>query len=150
MTSESSKFLPDTSCMVAAVCGWHEHHERAAGEINRRLDSGEAMVIAGPALVESYAVLTRLPPPYRLSAGDALRVLELSFMNVSTELAVLSEEGYRDLLLEGPRRDITGGRMYDAVILACCVAAQVDVLLTFNERDFGRLAPERLALVVPR
>jgi len=22
-------FLPDTSCMVAAVCPWHEHHDRA-------------------------------------------------------------------------------------------------------------------------
>jgi hypothetical protein len=20
-------FLPDTSCMIAAVCSWHEHHE---------------------------------------------------------------------------------------------------------------------------
>jgi len=23
--------------MLAAVCGWHEHHERAAAELNRRL-----------------------------------------------------------------------------------------------------------------
>ena len=42
-------FLPDTSCMVAALCGWHEHHVRAAAEINRRLDTKETMIVAAPA-----------------------------------------------------------------------------------------------------
>lgn len=60
--------------MVAAVCTWHEHHDRAAREIEQRLRRGEKMLVAGPALVESYAVLTRLPPPHRLSPVDALVV----------------------------------------------------------------------------
>jgi hypothetical protein len=49
--------------MVAAICGWHEHNERAARGLETRLDRGETMLIAAPALVETYAVLTRLPPP---------------------------------------------------------------------------------------
>src|SRR5439155_4456381 len=63
---------PDTSCLVAAVCAWHEHHAAAAREIERRLAAGEPMIVAAPALVESYAVLTRLPPPHRLRPADAL------------------------------------------------------------------------------
>jgi hypothetical protein len=39
-------FLPDTSCLVAGLCAWHEHHERAAREIERRLDRGESLVVA--------------------------------------------------------------------------------------------------------
>jgi hypothetical protein len=51
--------------MIAVICTGHEHHERVAKEIARRLDRGEAMIAAAPALVEAYAVLTRLPSPYR-------------------------------------------------------------------------------------
>lgn len=65
------RFLPDTNCMVAALCDWHVHHERAAGEIRRRLTDGEAMVIAAPTVIETYSVLTRLPPPHRLSPTEA-------------------------------------------------------------------------------
>lgn len=72
-------FLPDTSCMVAAVCDWHEHHERAREEIERRLDRDEVMVTAAPALVEAYAVLTRLPAPHRLSPEDALVLIDISW-----------------------------------------------------------------------
>jgi hypothetical protein len=35
------RFLPDTNCVVAALLAWHEHHERAVREIERRLDAGE-------------------------------------------------------------------------------------------------------------
>ena len=49
--------------MVAAVCGWHVRHAVAAAEIERRLDRGERMAIAARAIAETYAVLTRLPPP---------------------------------------------------------------------------------------
>jgi hypothetical protein len=39
-------FLPDTSCMVAAMCTWHVQHKPVAAELERRLARGEAMVIA--------------------------------------------------------------------------------------------------------
>jgi len=66
--------------MVAAVCTWHERHEAAADEIDRRLRARESLVIAVPALAEAYAVLTRLPTPYRLHAADARDVLKVSFV----------------------------------------------------------------------
>ena len=40
--------------MIAAVCSWHEHHELAANEIDRRLARREKMIVAAPALVETY------------------------------------------------------------------------------------------------
>jgi hypothetical protein len=45
--------------MVAFVCSWHEHHKRAAGAIESRLERGERMIIAAPSLIEAYSVLTR-------------------------------------------------------------------------------------------
>ena len=79
------RFLPETSCLVAALCVWHEHNERAAREIERRLDRGESLVVAAPALVETYAVLTRLPSPHRLSPADSRALLEANFLGAPPE-----------------------------------------------------------------
>ncbi len=57
----AATFALDTSCMIAAVCGWHEAHRRAAAAVERRLADGEQMAVAVHALSEAYAVLTRLP-----------------------------------------------------------------------------------------
>lgn len=77
-----TRFVPDTNCMIASVCTWHEHHERTAAEIDRRLERSETLFVAAPALVEAYAVLTRLPPPYRLSPADALALVERRLLHV--------------------------------------------------------------------
>jgi predicted nucleic acid-binding protein len=141
-------FLPDTSCIVAAVCAWHPHHEPAASEIERRMEMGEPMILAAPAVVESYAVLTRLPPPHRISPGDALALLEAGFMDVGRTLA-LEADGYRTLLRAAPEAGIAGGRTYDAVIAACAVAGSAETLLTFNAAHFSSLPLSGVEIVVP-
>jgi len=135
--------------MVAALCAWHEHHERAAREIERRLRSGEVLVVAAPALVETYAVLTRLPPPHRLSPADGLALLEANFMDNAVAMVTLESDSYRHLLRSAPERSISGGRICDAVIVSCALAAKAEALLTFNERQFRLLAGKALAIVVP-
>ena len=141
-------FLPDTSCMIAAMCGWHEHHARVLTHIERRLERKEEMIGAAPALVEAYAVLTRLPAPHRLSGENALALLEENFMG-SRKIVVLDARGYRALLSSAPTDGVRGGRTYYAVILACARRAGVDVLLTLNEGDFVGLADGELEIVVP-
>lgn len=128
-------FLPDTSVMVATVCTWHEHHERAITEMERRITERESLVIATPTLIETYAVLTRLPPPHRLSPKDALTIIDTSFLSHGS-LTSLDNKTFRPLLREAADHDIAGGRTYDWVIAACARAARVTTLLTFNTRDF--------------
>lgn len=118
-------FLPDTSVMVAMVCTWHEHHQRAITEMERRLADRESLVIATPALIEAYAVLTRLPPPHRLSPQDTITLIETSFLTEGT-LAGLDSKVFRPLLREAADQDIAGGRIYDWVIAACARAARVN------------------------
>ena len=141
-------FLPDTSCMVAAVCGWHEHYTRAAREIERRLTRGDGMVVAGHALAEAYSVLTRFPPPHRLSPQGALTLLDGNFMN-GTKIIALDGKSYRTLLRNVATGGITGGRTYDAIIAMCTIHAKVSTLLTFNEQHFHDLAQNQFEIVVP-
>ncbi|HSE83473.1 MAG TPA: PIN domain-containing protein [Thermodesulfobacteriota bacterium] len=142
------RFSLDTSCMIGAVCTWHEHHDRAAGEIERRLSQGETMIVAAPALVESYAVLTRLPQPHRLSPKDAFTLLEANFMT-TTKMIALDSKSYRTLLRKASDEGIAGGRLYDAVIAACALRAKAEVLLTFNESHFVSLSENKIEIVVP-
>jgi predicted nucleic acid-binding protein len=140
-------FLPDTSCMIAAVCAWHEHHDPAAEEIEGRLDQGEGMVVAASALVESYAVLTRLPPPHRLSPRDALALLEANFMSAS-RIVALDGKSYLSLLRRAPDEGVAGGRTYDAVIFACAFKAKASALLTFNESHFLSFVSGEIEIIV--
>lgn len=142
-------FVLDTTVIVAVLCSWHEHHGRATREIERRVDAGDSLLMAGPALVESYAVLTRLPSPYRLSPANALTLLEANFPEECAHPVVLDSSEYAKLVNGAPSRGIVGGAMHDAVIYACAEAAGAAAVLTFNERHFRRIALAGVNLIVP-
>jgi predicted nucleic acid-binding protein len=133
--------------MIAAVCSWHEHHEAAASEIERRLAGRERMIVAAPALVEAYAVLTRLPPPHRISPETALPLLENNFLKPSTVIA-LNAKSYETLLRGAPKSGVAGGRTYDAVIGTCAEQGKASTVLTFNAGDFTALG-KNFAVVIP-
>lgn len=133
--------------MVAAVSSWHDHYDVALTEIGARLDRGESLISAGPALVEAYSVLTRLPAPHRLVPTDAWALLDSNFLQ--TEVTVLDAGGYRQLLGRLARTNVAGGQAYDAVIAACAREARAQTLLTFNRRHFEAFAGPDLAIVVP-
>ena len=121
--------------MVATVCTWHEHHDRAITEMECRLAERGSLVLATQALIETYAVLTRLPPPHRISPRDAMALIEANFATEGT-LAGLDNKTVRSLLREAADHDIAGGRTYDWAIATCARAARVQTILTFNARDF--------------
>ena len=143
-----TSFLADTSCMVAAVSTWHANHRAARLEIEQRLDRGEILCSAWPALMETYSVLTRLPAPHRLESGVALTVVRANFVE-GVKAVALTGRDYARLLNECEFTGTRGGRVYDAVIAACARKAGASVLLTFNQRDFETLSEDRFTVVVP-
>lgn len=142
------RFLPDSSVIVAAVSSWHERREAAVAELDTRLDTGEEMVLAGPSVVESFSVLTRLPAPYRLSANDARALIMTNFVE-RAEVVALDATQYRSLLDRALALGVAGGQLYDLVIAECARQATVQALLTFNAQHFRRLADRSIEVVVP-
>lgn len=122
--------------MVAAVCTWHEHHTAAFAEIENRLERGERLAVAAPALTETYAVLTRLPAPHRLAPADAWSLIEASFVR-NARVVALKASDYVKLLALLSRNPVGGSRTYDALIAECALQANAAELLTFNRRHFG-------------
>lgn len=120
----------------------------AREEIERRSRRAETMLVAGPALVETYAVLTRLPSRHRLASVDALALLEANFIAVG-RIVALDGGGYVALLRRSPQEGVAGGRTYDAVIAACVPRGKGAAILTFNPSHFLSLPRRGVQIVVP-
>ena len=64
INAESDPLLLDTSAAVALVVSDHAHHDTTFDALADR-----ELGLAGHAAFETYSVLTRLPPPNRLTAS---------------------------------------------------------------------------------
>jgi predicted nucleic acid-binding protein len=104
-------------------------------------------MVPAPALIETYAVLTRLPPPYRLRPADALALMEQNWS--LAEVAALGAAEIWPLLRGLPETGISGGSTYEAGVAACARRAGVDVILTWNVKHFARVA-EHVEVRSPR
>lgn len=114
----------DTSLVVALFASWHEAHD-----IAREAVPPDARLPAH-VLLESYSVLTRLPPPHRAPAAVVEAFLTQRF---KTGLLSLPAERHRSLLKTLADRGITGGGVYDALVAATAMKAKA-TLLTRDHR----------------
>jgi predicted nucleic acid-binding protein len=98
---------PDTSVLIAGFATWHEGHESAVRALNRGVH-----LIAHTA-VETYSVLTRLPPPHRV-APVAVRAYLTNL--TSSDFLTLDANSHRGLLDRLAEHAISGGATYDALV----------------------------------
>jgi predicted nucleic acid-binding protein len=135
------RVLLDASCLVAVALPQHEHHAATVADLTRRRSAGQSVVMAAHAVLEAFAVLTRLPPPHRLAPADALAVLDRNFGKAETA-ALSGAEAWR-LVRREAASGTAGGRIYDRHIAACAVKADVDEILTWNVRHFAGMTAIR-------
>lgn len=135
------RVLLDANCLIAAALAQHEHHRATITELSRRRAAGQVMVLAAHALLEAYAVLTRLPPPHRLAPADALAVLDRNWSDAET-VALTGTETWR-VLSELAATGISGGRIYDGGIAASARKGKCEEILTWNIRHFTGLPGPR-------
>jgi len=103
----------DTSFVVAAFASWHEHHEPA----RQLLDDGVRLI--DHCALETYSVLTRLPPPHRSPPALVRDFLRARFPQ---PLLRLDARAYRAFVVGLAERHIAGGAAYDALVAATAVA----------------------------
>ncbi len=142
-----TSYLLDTSCLVAAVCAWHRHHDATRREIERREDDGEKLVLSAHSLLEAFSVLTRLPGPHRLRPDDALALIEANWRQ--TRLVALAGPDYRATLRRCRDVGIGGGAVYDALTAACARKAAVQTLVTWDLEGFERFLEDEPAVRAP-
>ena len=114
----------DTSVVVAAFASWHESHALAL----RALAERPALPV--PCALETYAVLTRLPPPHRARPDVVRDFLAATFPGPRLSLDPAVAGRLIDSLVE---RGVSGGAAYDAVIALVAVGVGA-TLVTLDTR----------------
>lgn len=113
----------DTSVLVPAMLPWHERHATAI-EAARSISAYPAHV-----LVECYSVLTRLPPPHRLSPVSAFALID----RLPWSILELPADRHLATLRQLSAAGIKGGATYDGLV-AATAAAHRRVLVTLDRR----------------
>lgn len=139
----------DTSVLVPALLAAHEHHAAAHQLLQSTLDEKDGVVVPVTVMFETYAVLTRLPAPWRLDGATAERVLHGTLAHRAT-LATTPDDGAVWSTIRGlAQARLVGSVAHDAHVVACARAAGAEELATLNRRDFERLDLGDLRLVAP-
>ncbi len=131
----------DSSVLVAAFHGAHVGHEHSLAAI--RTATKKTAFCAVHTLAEVYSVMTRLPVRPRIAPSQGLLFVE-SIRERFTTVA-LSDREYFAVIAGAAERGVSGGKIYDALILRCAEKAQAEVIFTWNLADFRLLAGDELA-----
>ncbi|HYX00421.1 MAG TPA: PIN domain-containing protein [Candidatus Elarobacter sp.] len=127
----------DTSVLVATFWGGHVHH---APSLQRFASAEKKHSCCGiHTLAEVYAVMTTLPVKPMIPPEQALLFVE----EVRNRLALfsLSADEYFTAIQNAASRGFTGGRIYDALLLACAAKSKADAVFTWNLKHYQSLAP---------
>lgn len=141
------KILLDTSILVAAMVESHPAHERALPWLKRVKHGDDTGIVSAHSLAEVYSILTTLPVHPKISPGDAQQLIANNILNV-LEVVVLSDVDYARVIEHLSALGIVGGATYDAVILRAAINADVDQIVTLNEKDFCRVYPELAGKII--
>lgn len=114
--------LVDTSVAIALLVADHEARGATVDAVR-----GRTLGLSGHAAFEAFSVLTRIPPPARITAASAVRLLSSRF----PRSCYLSAGASTDLIGRCADRGIAGGSVYDALV----GAAAAEHRLTLATRD---------------
>jgi len=115
----------DTSVVVAAFATWHEGHASALAAMRRHDPRLPAHVG-----LETFSVLTRLPPPHRARPEIVAAFLRARFPSPPL---TLPGAAHASLIQDATAAGLTGGAIYDALVAATARHAGA-TLLTRDRR----------------
>jgi predicted nucleic acid-binding protein len=136
----------DSTVLVAALIAWHERHRAASAAIEAAL-ARKTLVIPAPALLETYAILTRLPAQHRLPHADAFHLLRSSY--ATARVAASKSRDAWSALRRWSVAGIGGTDAHDMQILEIAREAGAKTLLTFRRAELERLTVAGLEIVEP-
>jgi len=141
------KALLDTSVIVAALVEPHPEHLRALPWLTGSKSKSGDLVASSHTIAEVYAVLSTLPVSPRISPGLAWRLIRES-VEPNVSIVSLTSSEYIATVKHLSDMDLSGGAVYDALIVKAAQKSGADRIVTFNVKDFKRVWPEGASRVV--
>jgi predicted nucleic acid-binding protein len=134
----------DTSVLFAVAQVSHQHH-KASLELWNGCTRKET-AISAHTLAELYNTLTGMPPALRLRPRDAMLAIE-TFLKRLTPIALTPDETVA-ALKRTSELGLTGGIIYDALLLECARKCEAEQIYTWNLRHFRAVAPDLAERIV--
>ncbi|MBN1422358.1 MAG: PIN domain-containing protein, partial [Planctomycetes bacterium] len=103
-------------------------------------------VISSHSVAEMYSALTSLPLLPRLLPAEAQRIIDVN-IRPHFRVITLTRALYDRAVDACVRQSLSGGKVYDALLLECARKANCDRIYTFNTEDFRRLAPDLIDVI---
>jgi predicted nucleic acid-binding protein len=128
----------DTSVLIAAFWGGHLHHEASIKLLAPADKQHSACSIHS--LAEVYAGMSVLPVKPMIPTEQVLLFVE----EVRTRLTLVSleDEEYFETIRNAAEQGLTGGKIYDALLLRCAAKCKAQIIYTWNLKHFRTLAAE--------
>ena len=128
----------DSSILVAGVHANHPLHAVAAGWLIKNIPLHE-LIVSHHSILETYAVLTRLPGELRLTGPEAKQLLE-STIKLNMRVADFSSSSIWECIDSLVNHSALGGHSYD-VFIAECQSDDPSEHLETDETGFPRGLP---------
>jgi len=133
----------DSSVLVAAFWEDHVHHAPSFRRFAAAHKAHSACALH--TLAELYAVVTRLPIRPMIPPEQALLFLDEVRGRLST--IALDADDYHQTIRAVADRGLTGGRIYDALLLRCAAKASAEVIYSWKVKHFRAVAPALAARI---
>lgn len=128
----------DTSVLVAVAHTSHDRHQRSLELWNRCARKDTAVSVH--TLAELYSSLTGMPPAFRIPPRDAVLAVE-TFLQRLTPIS-LTPDDYTSAIARAARLGLSGGILYDVLLLECARKCKARKIYTWNVRHFRLAAPD--------
>ncbi len=133
--------LLDTNVLVAAFVATHPHHSAAIHWFQLAEKKKISIMVAAHSIAECYAVLTRLPLSPKISPAVAYRILRDNAKKMG-KLVTLDPQEFMDIAEDLSLLGLSGGIIYDAIILKTAQQHHAEKLVTFNRKHFLQLCTD--------
>lgn len=134
----------DTNVLVAASVSHHAQFRPAISRLASLKDGRGAC--AAHTLAEAYNTMTNYPRGYGVAPIDAWRIL--AYARLSYRLISLSADEAAGAIEAASQSNIKGGRIYDALLLACARKVDAETIYTFDVKHFRLIAPDLASRIV--
>jgi predicted nucleic acid-binding protein len=134
----------DCGVIVAGVHANHPYHALAANWLVQNLAEHQLMA-AHHSVLESYAVLTRLPGDLRVSPSEARDLLTATVQS-NMIIPRFDAESIWTTIETLVLSSVVGGRSYDAFILQILRSVGAQAIATFNPTHFQDLESDMLVI----
>lgn len=132
------KILFDSSVLIAAFVESHPKHKSALSLLLKAKEKEFELIVSSHTVLEIYSVLTSAPFKPKITPLIAKQLIENNIKNIAKTI-YLTDENYFDIVEKMSNSNLSGGIVYDAIIVECALKAKADEILTINPKDFLRL-----------